>query len=191
MTELIVLAIEMLVLVIATEAVTEIICDSELTSPVRQWWKRWTYRIDKPPVVFNDTVTKSSIKDIDAKLLESYFNNIKIFISCIGTIKSVVSKSPLYFHHFKIFVDKLISCGYCTSVWVSGFFAIWSPILFQHQLCGCHFVNWMIMTFAIHRLSNWFHVIYMLVLNGRIKTFDLLVKQVKEDGSSGESSSQD
>jgi hypothetical protein len=94
----------------------------------------------------------------------------------------------------KIWVDKLITCGYCTSVWVSGFFAIWSP-KFDF---GNTFINWLFVAFVLHRLSNWVHVLYKLVENGRVRTIDLEVKiqdnrddehsEDDEDGESGESS---
>lgn len=127
-------------LVMASEAVTEIITDSELTNPLRMWWKRVLYPADTPP-------------------RSGWLQNIGVYI------------------------DKLVSCGHCTSVWVSAFFALFAPF-------ATSFIMWVIMTFAIHRLTNWFHVVYELVRKGRVKTHDLLIKlavEDQEDGIVGES----
>jgi hypothetical protein len=121
-----------ILLVIACEAVTEIITSSKITDPVRLWWKEWTYPADQPPV---DTLI----------------------------------------HRFKVFIDSLVSCGYCTSVWISGFFAIFAP-----QIFGVVFVNWLVMTFAIHRLSNWLHVIYERVRRGRVFEIDVNLTENKD-----------
>lgn len=82
-----------------------------------------------------------------------------------------------YFQYFKVFIDKLVSCGYCTSVWTSAFVAIWSPTFLQIPI-----INWLVMTLVIHRLSNWVHVLYELIRKGRVKTHDLLVKIEVSDG---------
>lgn len=93
-----------------------------------------------------------------------------------------------YLQKFKVWFDKLISCGYCTSVWVAAFFGIWSPKFdFGHRL-----INWLVVVFLLHRMATWFHVAYELVKKGRVRTHDLEVKllmQVSEDddGSLGES----
>lgn len=144
--EMIESVIIILLLVIASEAVAEIITSSELTDPWRGAWKKWTYNEDNPP---KDT----------------------------------------YFQHFKVFVDKLVSCGYCTSVWTSGFFAIWAPAVFDISI-----INWLVATFVIHRLSNWLHVLYELIRKGRVKTHDMLIKveiiDGELDGIAGESESE-
>lgn len=76
------------------------------------------------------------------------------------------------------FFQALLQCGYCTSVWVAMPFAIAAPSL----LPWC--ANWLVMVFALHRLSNWLHVAYEIIKKGRVKTYDLDVK-VKHDGSPG------
>ena len=76
------------------------------------------------------------------------------------------------------FVNDLLKCGYCTSVWVAMFFASFAPTVFDNVL-----VNWLVNFIAIHRLSNWFHVVYSLVSKGRIKTHDLDVTVRVENGS--------
>lgn len=86
-----------------------------------------------------------------------------------------------YIQEFKVWVDKLISCGYCTSVWVAGFFGIWAPKLDL----GNQIINWLMVTFVLHRLSTWFHVVYELVKKGRVKTYDLEI-QLKLDEHSEE-----
>ena len=91
---------------------------------------------------------------------------------------------------FKVWFDKLISCGYCTSVWVAGFFGIWAPKLDL----GGPVINWLIITFVLHRFSTWFHVGYELIRKGRVRTFDLEIQLThrneyseENDGSVGES----
>ena len=117
-------------MVLAVEAISEIIVDSYITDGCRNKIKRIAYNPDKPP---DDTI----------------------------------------FHNFIVFVDKLVSCGYCTSVWVSGFLSIWSPQLFENGL-----VNWVCFTFMIHRSSNWAHVLFQLVKKGRVFTCDIILKHV-------------
>jgi len=78
-------------------------------------------------------------------------------------------KSLLQF--FKVWVDKLVSCGYCTSVWVAGFFGIWAPKIDF----GSWFINWIVIVFILHRVATWVHVVFELVKKGRVKTYDLEV----------------
>lgn len=78
--------------------------------------------------------------------------------------------------YVKVWFDKLISCGYCTSVWTAAFFAIWAPTLFEHT-----FVNWLCFVFVLHRLANWVHVTFELVKKGRVKTHDLEVLLKMQD----------
>ena len=82
-------------------------------------------------------------------------------------------------HNLGVFIDRLWNCGYCASVWVAGFFAIFAPIIFQDKL-----VNWVIMTFTLHRLANWLHVVYELVRRGRVNSLDIMLKITEnEDGT--------
>lgn len=82
-----------------------------------------------------------------------------------------------YFQKFKVWFDKLISCGYCTSVWVAGFFGIWCPKFdFGHWL-----INWLVVVFVLHRVATWVHVAYELIKKGRVKTYDLEVKVLMQD----------
>ena len=78
-------------------------------------------------------------------------------------------------------VDRLISCGYCTSVWVSAFTSIWDPV----ELTGYRFVDALLMIFLIHRVANWLHVIYELIRKGRVSSVDLALKIEDQDGTDG------
>lgn len=137
--------LQLLILIIAAEAITEIITSSEITVPLRRQIKMWAYPLDEPPV---DT----------------------------------------FWQKFKVWLDKLISCGYCSSVWVSFFLAWFAQPIFDNKI-----INVFVHTFMIHRMSNYYHVIYEIVRKGRVKTYDLLLK-INEDevnGISGESINQE
>lgn len=82
-----------------------------------------------------------------------------------------------YLQKFKVWFDKLISCGYCTSVWVAGFFGIWSP-KFDF---GYWLINWLVVVFFLHRIATWIHVVHELIKKGRVKTHDLEVKVLIQD----------
>jgi len=51
------------------------------------------------------------------------------------------------------FISRLITCGYCCSVWVAAMLAWCVPI----SLTGYWWVDIIIKTFAVHRMANWFH----------------------------------
>jgi hypothetical protein len=90
---------------------------------------------------------------------------------------------------YKTKLAYLVTCGYCTSVWVAGAFAFFAPptILGYWPHRGERFIDWVIATAVLHRLSNWLHVLFMLVKKGRVKTHDILFKV--DDGSTGQSQS--
>jgi hypothetical protein len=75
--------------------------------------------------------------------------------------------------------DKLISCGYCTSVWIAAgiSFAVPKPV--------DGVLGWVICIFVLHRISNLLHVIYELIKKGRVKTYDIMYQKSgdMEDGS--------
>lgn len=50
------------------------------------------------------------------------------------------------------FLGKLIQCGYCTSVWISLMVAWIVPFNLIN-----HYVDFIIFTFVLHRLSNFWH----------------------------------
>lgn len=79
------------------------------------------------------------------------------------------------FQKFCVWLDKLISCGYCTSVWVAGFFSLFCPPLVENWV-----FNWLCTVFIVHRLANWLHVCFKLLQKGRVDTHDFLVKLQRE-----------
>lgn len=77
------------------------------------------------------------------------------------------------------FLDGLLNCGYCVSVWIAGFFALFLPPLFDTYSIWLltHLTNWLLTTAILHRLSNWLHVIFMRMKNGRVQTVDIHLSQ--------------
>lgn len=75
--------------------------------------------------------------------------------------------------------DKLISCGYCTSVWIAAGISLAVPKPVDGAL------GWVICIFVLHRISNLLHVIYELIKKGRVKTYDIMYQKSgdMEDGS--------
>lgn len=51
--------------------------------------------------------------------------------------------------------------------------------------------NFILLTFVLHRLSNWFHVFYMIIKNGRISAvdikLDMTTKSIDESNKNGRS----
>lgn len=72
----------------------------------------------------------------------------------------------------KIKLDKLISCGYCASVWVAGIIAVQ-----MHLQCLLSpytpFQKFFCTTFLLHGLANLWHVLYELIRRGRVHTYDV------------------
>jgi hypothetical protein len=66
-----------------------------------------------------------------------------------------------------IWVDKLISCGYCTSVWVSLVFAL----IFMDRD-----ITLVINVFAVHGFANLYHSIFELIRRGRVNSHDFVLK---------------
>ena len=133
--------INLLVISIAIEAISEVITSSEITRPLREAFKRFTYPVDSPP---SDTIVQT----------------------------------------LKVWFDKLISCGYCVSVWVAGIVVFFSRLDFWF---GGEFIGLVITTFAAHRIANLYHVLYELLRKGRIGTYDIELKYKEEDhGDDGE-----
>lgn len=127
------------ILIVATEAVTEIIVASEfpLFYWFRNWWATYTFPPEGPP-------------------------------------------RTGYSQYIRVAIHKLITCGYCMSVWVSAFFALWTPFHYFDDV----FADWFISLFFIHRLSNWLHILFELVKRGRVKTHDIELR-VKIDTYEG------
>ncbi len=99
-----------------------------------------------------------------------------------------------------VWFNNLITCGYCTSVWVAMPWALVVPWLYHppinlatgysysDELKGC-IVNWMLNVMILHRLSNWLHVLFMLLKKGRIKTYDVAITDNSGGGGNGSSGS--
>jgi hypothetical protein len=71
-----------------------------------------------------------------------------------------------------VWIYKLISCGYCTSVWVS----MPVGVSINCNITGNMYVDVFITVFSTHRISNWIHVVYELVRKGRVNSHELFVK---------------
>lgn len=90
-----------------------------------------------------------------------------------------IDKPPhdTYLQRVKVFVDDLWSCGYCTSVWTSGFLALFiGPVLINNAI-----ICWLVSTLIIHRISNWIHTVFEVVKRGRVRTYDLLVRMSEQE----------
>ncbi len=83
-----------------------------------------------------------------------------------------------FVQHCAVWVDKLVNCGYCTSVWVAGFFAFYLP---NNYISNCWWGSWLLSVFVIHRLSNWLHVVYEWVRRGRVLSLEVRTGAI-EDG---------
>lgn len=63
------------------------------------------------------------------------------------------------------FIDKVTSCGYCCSVWISMFFSFFEE--------ARYFDNIVLNILALHGFSNFFHIIYEFCRRGRVHTYDV------------------
>ena len=121
-----------------------------------------------------------AIEAVTEIIVDSDFPLIKKFKKIISDI--AYPEDSVKFNRFFIIIHDLLSCGYCTSVWVSGFFSLWSPL---YNYFDNLFICWIVSTFAFHRLSNWLHVIYELIRRGRVSTYDINLSYRRDtDGSS-------
>jgi len=71
---------------------------------------------------------------------------------------------------FMTWVHKLITCGFCFSLWSAIFFSLFLP--------GEYFLinatdNILVKAFALWGISNFWHTVFNLVYKGRIITADL------------------
>lgn len=130
--------VNILLIALSVEAITEILTTSEIMRPLRLGIKKLAY-INPPR------------------------ENLQ---TCIFT-----------------WVDKLISCGYCSSVWISFFVCIW----LDYRIVEDKYINLFIVTVAIHRLSNWIHVLYELIRKGRINSVEIALSLEDKYGTDGES----
>lgn len=88
------------------------------------------------------------------------------------------------------FANGVLTCGYCTSVWVAMGSALFAPRWLLPQEWYGFFFNWLLMVFVLHRTCNYLHVVFSLIKKGRVKTHDIELKvQVQDDGSTGQTGS--
>lgn len=89
------------------------------------------------------------------------------------------SRLAIVIQHARLFLFNLLNCGYCSSVWISAIVAYLT--LDMYNLGGLNhlsvWIKWLGITFVIHRLSNWLHVVYEYVRKGRVLTIDVTHRQ--------------
>lgn len=80
-------------------------------------------------------------------------------VIAVEAVTEVLVDSSIFFN-FRVWVSKwskffgeLLSCGYCTSVWVAGVFALIIPLNVVDSRC----VNLILCWLVLHRLSNVLH----------------------------------
>ncbi len=107
---------------------------------------------------------------VDSKL----FAPIRNYIAT-KAIPDEGSKPPIFWK----FIYDLTSCGYCLSVWVAAFYALFFTI----NIAENKYANFLINLMLLHGLSNIIHVVYMIVYRGQVKYIHLTIKEEdKEDG---------
>lgn len=79
-----------------------------------------------------------------------------------------------WYHHA---LHKLLTCGYCASVWVA-FCAAWAMPGDYFGLLPWN--NIIIKTFVIHRFANWLHMVYELIRRGRVHTTESVMRNLIE-----------
>lgn len=75
--------------------------------------------------------------------------------------------------HFWIFWNTVITCGYCTSVWVAMLIFYGTPKILEQPGIINSIVNWLLVVLVLHRGSNWLHVLYSIVKKGRVRYYDV------------------
>jgi hypothetical protein len=78
-----------------------------------------------------------------------------------------------WYHNF---FYKLLTCGYCCSIWIAFGCSFFIPD-FQLNILN----NIVVKTFLLHRLSNWWHSAFELFRRGRVHTYDLNVIRERKD----------
>lgn len=78
-------------------------------------------------------------------------------------------ENPRPIHFIISFLNKITSCGYCCSVWISAFIA------FFHE--ARYFETYFLNVFALHGFSNIIHVFYEIARRGRVRTYDIHMKK--------------
>jgi hypothetical protein len=84
----------------------------------------------------------------------------KLFLFFRNFISILSNKDNWFCKYIIGFVDKVISCGYCTSVWVSS---VVTPVII-FTFCDYNVINlkdWLLifmLLLFVHRLSNYLHM---------------------------------
>lgn len=79
-------------------------------------------------------------------------------------VESSIFEKPRRFVYARNgFLGELVTCGYCTSVWVSAAVAWIFPIVISPWFI----VNYFVTVFALHRLSNMLHELFSKWLGRR------------------------
>lgn len=84
-----------------------------------------------------------------------------------------------FINNIRLYLFALFNCGYCLSVWVSALVAYMALGIYRlDNFDGLpDWIKWLGVTFILHRLSNWLHVVYEYVRKGRIVTVDVTHRQ--------------
>ena len=69
--------------------------------------------------------------------------------------KPLRKKLPNYVIPFHDWMEELLSCGYCFSVWVAAGVVILLQLVYN--LTGWYLVDLALMSLIVHRLSNYLH----------------------------------
>lgn len=103
---------------------------------------------------------------------------ILVWMGCIVAVEAlteiivasdIATRFRTWFYNLNDFTAKLISCGYCLSVWVSMPFALVVPNGFTDYFI----LNWVISVLILHRLSNATHGVIGFITNGAVPEFVL------------------
>lgn len=86
---------------------------------------------------------------------------------------------------FWIFIADIAGCGYCASVWVAMWWGLFAPTFFSWEgnwsvLLIAWVINWLLAVVVLHRLSNWLHIGFSLLKNGRVRTYDIKLVNITE-----------
>lgn len=125
---------------------------------------------------------------VDAKISEP-------FRAYIGKLAYPNNKPPTTdVQKFLIWLHSLLTCGYCMSVWVGFFFALFAPRYFE-----CWLAHWLVAGLLLHGLAGFWHRFYiyaclgqniMVTWNSRlVQIVNAVDDENKEinDGSTGQS----
>ena len=93
-------------------------------------------------------------------------------------------------------LSDLVSCGWCTSLWTSLFFALFLSGKYASFEAGD---NLLVKTIALWGFANLYHTVFRLLHNGRVAAIDVNLRLIDEDvdssggtdGEFGEGASQE